>query len=229
MKKRNCKKLYVSVCALTLFILWTVLVCVADVRAIGPQGSSVGFSSLNEAAHRLTGVNMSLYIVTDWLGLVPFAVAAGFALLGFVQMIKRKSIARVDRDILALGGFYIAVVAAYLFFEAVTINYRPILIDGRLEASYPSSTTMLTLCVMPSAMMQLRKRIGNAFLGRCIAVTMGLFTAFMVIGRLISGVHWVTDIIGGILLSVGLVMAYGYACGRIANAEDEMSDQVKDA
>ena len=91
MKKRNCKKLYVSVCAFTLFILWTVLVCVADVRAIGPQGSSVGFSSLNEAAHRLTGVNMSLYIVTDWLGLVPFAVAAGFALLGFVQMIKRKS------------------------------------------------------------------------------------------------------------------------------------------
>ena len=125
-----------------------MLVCVADVRAIGPQGSSVGFSSLNEAAHRLTGVNMSLYIVTDWLGLVPFAVAAGFALLGFVQMIKRKSIARVDGDILALGGFYIAVVAAYLFFEAVAINYRPILIDGRLEASYPSSTTMLTLCVI---------------------------------------------------------------------------------
>ena len=100
------------------------------------------------------------------------------------------------------------VLAAYLFFEIVVINYRPTLIDGYLEASYPSSTTMLGMCVMPTAMMQLRTRIKNRVFRRCVMVLIAVFMAFMVIGRLISGVHWFTDIVGGALLSAGLVMIY---------------------
>ena len=151
---------------------------------------------------------MSLYVVTDWLGLVPIGVAFGFALLGLAQWIKRKSLLKVDRSILVLGVFYLVVIAAYVFFELVVINYRPTLIDGYLEASYPSSTTMLVMCVMPTAMMQFSARVKNTLFRRCVLFAIAVFIAFMVIGRLVSGVHWITDIIGGALLSAALVLIY---------------------
>ena len=151
---------------------------------------------------------MTLYVITDWLGLVPVAFGFGFAILGLAQWIKRKHILKVDYSILILGGFYIVVLAAYLFFEEVVINYRPVLINNYLEASYPSSTTLLVLCVMPTANMQLNNRIKNYNLRRIVSCTIKAFTAFIVIGRLLSGVHWLTDIIGGLLLSAGLVAMY---------------------
>ncbi len=197
-----------------VFVLWTVLVCFVDVRAIGPQESSVGFATLNGYIHDLTGVNMRLYVITDWLGLVPIGVAFGFAVLGLVQWIKRKSLLKVDRSILTLGGFYIVVMAAYILFEIVVINYRPTLIGGYLEASYPSSTTMLVMCVMPTAMMQFSKRIKNDLFRRCVMFIIIAFIVFMVIGRLVSGVHWITDIIGGALFSTSIVLMY-YSIGMV--------------
>ena len=202
-----------AICLSAAFVLWTVLVCCVDVKEMGPKGS-VGFATLNGWVHELTGVQMELYIITDWLGLVPIAVALGFAILGLAQLIGRKSLWKVDHSILALGVFYIIVMAAYIFFEVVVINYRPTLIDGYLEASYPSSTTMLVMCVMPTAAMQLNVRIKKTVLRRCAVITIVAFTAFMVIGRLVSGVHWITDIIGGALLSTGLVAVY-YSIGNI--------------
>lgn len=209
------KHLFISLALLAVFALWTAAICVIDVAAIGPQGSSVGFATLNSGIHGYTGVHMALYTITDWLGLVPVAFGFGFAILGMVQWIKRKSIAKVDHSILILGGFYIVVLSVYLLFEEIVINYRPILINGYLEASYPSSTTMLTLCVMPTAVMQLNERIQNIAVRRCIKIVIIAFIAFMVIGRLICGVHWFTDIVGGVLLSGGLVKGYLCAC-RIA-------------
>ena len=214
MEKKNSRLFWVGVGLLAVFVLWTVLIRFVDVEAIGPRQSSVGFATLNGYIHNLTGVNMSLYIITDWLGLVPIGVAFGFAVLGIVQCIKRKSLLKVDRSILTLGGFYIVVMAVYILFEIVVINYRPTLIDGYLEASYPSSTTILVMCVMPTAMMQLRTRIKNDLFRRCVMLTITVFITFMVIGRLVSGVHWITDIIGGALLSAGLVLMY-YSIGNI--------------
>ena len=202
------KKICTAICFLIAFVLWTVLVKSVEVKAIGPEGSSVGFSTLNKFIHELTGVNWFLYILTDWLGLVPIAVAFSFAILGLVQLIKRKSLRKVDYNILALGVFYIVVIAVYILFEIVVINYRPTLISGYLEASYPSSTTMLVMCVMPTAAMQMNMRIKNVIFRRCVVFIIIAFTAFMVIGRILSGVHWISDIIGGALFSVGIVMMY---------------------
>ena len=194
--------------ALTAFVFWTAAVRMVDVEKIGPRGSSVGFASLNRAVHELTGVHMELYTLTDWLGLVPIGLAAGFALLGLTQLLRRRSLLKVDRDILLLGGFYVLVLASYLFFEKAVVNYRPVLIDGYLEASYPSSTTVLVLCIVPTAMMQLSKRITNPWIRRGSLALLSVFAAGMVTGRLLSGVHWLTDIVGGILLSAGLVLLY---------------------
>ena len=210
MKKRS---LYIAIGLLAAFVLWTAAICLIDVQAIGPQESTVGFATLNRFVHNLTGVHMPLYTLTDWLGLVPIAFGLGFAVVGLVQWFKRKCICKVDYSILVLGGFYIVTIAAYLFFERFVINYRPVLIAGFLEASYPSSTTTLVMCVMPTAMMQLHARIKNPALRLCVTLAIAAFTLFMIVGRLLSGVHWLTDIIGGALLSAGLVMIYDSIIG----------------
>ena len=208
MKKETKKNFGITVILLGAFALWTAAVRLIDVQPIGPQGSAVGFATINGWVHSLAGVHMSLYTVTDWLGLVPIGVAMGFALLGLIQWIKRKHLRQVDYSIIVLGGFYLLVMAAYVLFEVVVINYRPVLINGYLEASYPSSTTMLVLCVMPTTLMQLNARIKNQTLKRWVGFGITAFILFMVIGRLLSGVHWFTDIIGGALLSASLVMLY---------------------
>ena len=208
MKEETKKNFGIAAILLGAFVVWTAAVRLVDVQPIGPQGSAVGFATINGWVHDLTGVHMALYTVTDWLGLVPIAFAIGFALLGLIQWVKRKHLRQVDFSILVLGGFYLLVMAAYVLFEVVVINYRPVLINGYLEASYPSSTTMLVLCVMPTTLMQLNARIKNQTLKRWVGFGITAFILFMVIGRLLSGVHWFTDIIGGALLSAGLVMLY---------------------
>ena len=205
MKKRS---IILPVCFLMAFLLWTILVCFADVKQIGPNGSSVGLATVNGFTHKLFGVNMGLYVITDWLGLVPVGFMFGFAVLGLIQWIKRKGISKVDRSILLLGAFYILVLAAYLLFEEFVVNYRPVLINGYLEASYPSSTTMLVMCVIPTSIMQLRTRIQKKSVRNIVCFMLAAFVVFMVIGRLISGVHWLSDIIGGALISAGLDLLY---------------------
>ena len=207
--KRSKKNLFAAgIGFLAAFVVWTVLVLCVDVEAIGPQGTNVGFATLNGFVHRLTGANMLLYEITDWLGIVPISVCLGFAVIGAVQWIKRKSLLMVDRSILLLGIFYVAVMAAYILFEFVVINYRPVLIEGCLESSYPSSTTMLVSCIMPTAIMQLEKYIKGKVLKRTVALITVMFVILMIVARLLSGVHWVSDIIGGILISTGLVLIY---------------------
>ncbi len=208
MKEEKQKDFCNAICMLVAFVMWTVAICIVDVQAIGPQESTVGFATINQFIHKLTGVHTVLYTITDWLGLVPIMIVIVFGTLGLVQWIKRKHLRKVDYSILVLGGFYIVVLAVYALFEMVVVNYRPVLINGYLEASYPSSTTMLVMCVMPTAIMQFNDRIKNDILKRYVVATIAVFIAFMVIGRLASGVHWFTDIIGGVLLSVGLVLLY---------------------
>ena len=218
MKKENKKNLCVAGSLFLLFILWTVVIHFVDVQKVGPKESAVGVATFNVFFHNLTGVHMIIYNITDWLGVVPFLIVLGFAILGAVQLIQRKSLFKVDYDILVLGGFYILVMVAYVLFEIFAINYRPILIDGCLEASYPSSTTLLVMCVIPTAIMQFHKRIQNKNMRNVVIIVLSVFMAFMVIGRLVAGVHWFTDIIGGALLSSSLVMLY-YSVNKIVEKE----------
>ena len=219
--KKFKSKIGLSAGLLTAFILWTIAVCRVDVKPVGPLGSCVGFAAMNQYVHNLTGVHLALYVLTDWLGLVPIGVCMAFAVLGLTQWIKRKSLWKVDRSIFVLGWFYVVTLAVFVLFEVFVVNYRPVLMDGILEASYPSSTTLLVMCVMPTAIMQLDVRVKNNGLRRCAKFTISVFIVFMVIGRLISGVHWVTDIIGGILLSAGLVMLYDSFSGLDVSAVTE--------
>lgn len=191
-----------------LFGLWTVLVQWVDVETIGETETQVGFSTLNGWFHRCTGVHLTLYTLTDWLGLVPIFICFLFAGLGLVQLIRRKHLFRVDIDLLLLGVYYIVVIGCYLLFEMIPINYRPIFIEGRLEASYPSSTTLLVVSVMPTLAFQASRRLKSKPAKWTLQILSAGFSIFMVVGRLISGVHWLTDIVGAVLLSTGLFRLY---------------------
>ena len=211
MKKTEKRDLAACATLLASFALWTLVILRVDVRAIGPKETSVGLAAFNGWFHRLTGVHMILYTVTDWLGLVPILVCVFFGGMGAVQLFRRKSLLKIDPDLILLGGYYLLVIAAYLFFEMIPINFRPVLIEGVLEASYPSSTTLLVLSVMPTLAFQAGKRLTGPSGRRTAAGFAVAFSTFMVIGRLVSGVHWVTDIIGSVLLSSGLFMMYRFS------------------
>ena len=203
------RDLTAGITLIVVFVIWTLLILHVDVQPVGVNKTNIGFAALNVWFHRLTGVHMGLYTVTDWLGLVPILICFCFGALGAVQLVKRKSLLRVDADIIMLGVYYVLIIFLYLLFEMIPLNYRPVLIDGMLEPSYPSSTGLLVLSVMPTLEFQTGRSAGRTV--RTIAsVFSAAFSLFMVAGRAVSGVHWFSDIIGSVLLSTGMFMLYRY-------------------
>ena len=208
MKRNGKKALCLGVSFIVVFVMWTVLILLVDVQPTGLNGTNIGFASLNQWFHKMTGVHMTVYTITDWLGLIPVFICMIFGGIGVAQLISRRSLFKVDYDIIILGTYYVVVILGYLIFEMIPINYRPILIEGVMEASYPSSTTLLVLCVMPTLMEQAEHRVKNVLVKRLVSIFTVCFSSFMVLGRLVSGVHWFTDIVGGMLLSAGLFYIY---------------------
>ena len=205
------KKLIASAVCFGLFLLLILLVKTVDVAAVGPEGSSVGLSKLNVSIHELFGVNLGWYKATNVLGYLAILIALGFAALGGLQLIYRRSVLKVDKEILLLGCLYVVTVLFYVFFEKVIVNYRPILMpDGEgLEASFPSSHTMLSCVILGSGLLLLKKYAKkNKTVQQVLTVVFAVMLALIVAGRLLSGVHWFTDVLGGILLSAALLNAY---------------------
>lgn len=203
------KKLFGAVITGGLFAGLIVMLGRYDVAPIAAGGTDIGFSHINKIVHDFTGVNMFWYDVTEYIGYATIGVCLLFALIGFVQMIKRRSLLKVDREILALGGLFAVTIGCYVLFEKIIINYRPIIMPGATEpeASFPSSHTMLVMTVMVAVMIisdRYVKGTGGALL-RFICFVVALVTAG---GRLWSGAHWLTDIIGAILLSATLLFIF---------------------
>lgn len=214
MRKKGIGRLIFGIFFLILFALLTVLVQKVDLQPIGPENKEVGFASINGPFHEMTGFHESLYNITDVMGSIPFLVCLIFAAVGLIQLIRRKSLGRVDQDIILLGIFYIVVIACFFVFQKLEVNYRPVLIDGRVEVSYPSSTTLLVISVFPTAMMQIKYRL-NKPLRTVLNLVLLIIGAFMVVARTIAGVHWLTDILGGALFGVGVVLLYAYYLRKV--------------
>ena len=209
--KKN-KNLILSIVFFSLFVVFMILVAVVDRQAIGPNNSIVGFAALNKWFADLVGVHMFLYTITDWASILPTATALVFAVIGAIQLIKRKKLTKVDSSILILAGFYFVDLIIYLFFNKVVINYRPVLIDGFLEPSFPSSTTLLSLTFMMFSIYQTDRLIKNKPARISVKVASIALMLFLVVGRVIAGVHWITDIIASLFLSLGLIFLYYYLC-----------------
>ena len=207
MSKR--RKLFLTTAIiLVIAIVYTLLVKNYDVRSIGPEDSSVGFAGINGLVHNALPYNETWYKITKYLGIVPFLICAFYGIHGLMQLIKYKSLKKVDKRLIYLLVFYILMGITYIFFEKVIINYRPVLEDGALEASFPSSHTLLAVCICSTSLLISKYYIKDKQMLRFFDCFTVILMAFLVIGRLISGVHWLTDIIGGIIISAFLVFLY---------------------
>ena len=204
MKKKN---IIISVILTIIAVVFTVLVCTFDVKNVGLNETSLGFSTINREIFESIGENSLLKTITDVLGYFALALVGFYGLVGLYQLIKRKSIFKVDREIILLGAFYVVVLGLYILFDKVVINYRPVLEDGLLESSYPSSHTLLTICVCISAIM-INNKLFKSDLTKIFNYFLILVAFVTVVGRLLAGVHWFTDIIGGIIISSALLMIF---------------------
>lgn len=183
MKKSGKQVLLFGGILIVAFAVWTALIQMVNVQPLGQNGTNIGFTTFNCWFHRLAGVNMTTYTITDWMGLIPLVVCLIFAGIGAVQLIKRRSLFKVDPDIIILGVYYVVVILAYLIFEMISINYRPILINGVMEASYPSSTTLLVLCVMLTLIEQIQRRLSSIAVKRIVTILAIAFGDYFFICR----------------------------------------------
>ena len=204
MKSTAKKSIITGFIFLITFVIFTLFVQTIDLQITPSTNTYIGFSTINIWFHNFTGVNMSLYDLTDWLSIIPLTVCLFHGMQGLRQLITRKNIFKVDGHILISGIYYIVVILCFVIFETFPVNYRPVLINAVCEALYPSSTTLLTLTVMPAFIFKLRIESTS----KIIPAIATAYTVVMVTARLFSGVHWLTDIIGGILLSAGLFYIY---------------------
>lgn len=206
--KMKKKSIIYAIIFTILALVFTVLIKIIDVKEVGPNASAVGFSTWNLAVHEMFGFNESLYKITEILGYIMFVFIAGYALVGFIQIIKRKSLFKVDRSIICLGGLMVAMLALYVLFDKLALNYRPMLLDGELEPSFPSSHTLFALCIAGGVILLNKDKFNTNKLAKIISILAMFLATFTVVGRMLSGVHWITDILGGILISAALLSIY---------------------
>ena len=208
-------KLFICFLSTVLFIAWIIIVKTVDVGNVGPRGSSVGLSLINSSFHDLwhyddCGYNKLWYSISKYIGYFGFAVVGCIGLFGLMQLIKRKSLKKVDKCILAVGGLYAVTVLFYVIFELVIVNYRPIIMPGKseLEASFPSSHTLMIMVIFISVMLLLKHYMNNSKLKLLMQFVCLIIIIAGVLGRVICGVHWFSDIIGGMLLASALLAGF---------------------
>ena len=208
-----------------LFIIWTVLVKVVDTAAIGPMDTVVGFSSVNGSVHNVLGTSDLWYSVSKILGYLAIALCGVFAVIGAVQLVQRKSLARVDKKLIAAGVIYLCVIIAYVLFDKLVINYRPVIMPDNTvpEASYPSTHAMLGCVGYGVGAILLPDYLNNNSLAGIVRAVCWVLAVLTVVSRLLSGVHWLTDIIGGIIISAFFLTLYYAAYRKIDYLEHKRS------
>ena len=197
-----------SACLSVMFVVFTLLVKFVDVAYVGMTGKEVGLSSFNRLVYESVDVSETFDKLGDVCMVLSILVVLFVVALGIYELVKNKSIKKVDKKIWSMGIIYALVVLIYVVFELICLNYRPVLIDGKLEASYPSSHVMLSLtilsCFLIFMLSKLKTKKQKAILGTLI----GLFMFVIVLFRVLSGMHWMTDIIASVILALMLAGWY---------------------
>ena len=210
---KKTKFLITTILLLMLTIFFIVTLKLVDVKPIGPQETRVGYATLNKAVFDKVGTSSLWLDVTKYMGYGCLAVAGLFTVLAVIQLIRRWSLSAVDRHFKGVIVLYLAVLVVEALFRYLVINRRPVLLPGETvpAPSFPSTHTMIACVAMGSAVMMIDYYVENSLAQALLQFFCILCMIILVGGRLLAGVHWLTDIIGGILISLVLLTTYrGY-------------------
>lgn len=206
--KKNKTSFTMSLILLAVSVIFTLLVAFVGRAPVGPENSEVDFAALNAALHDQFGYNTVFYGISSVLGYLTILTALINCVGYLANLIKKKDLRMVRADLTATLGIYILLAVLYLVFEFVVINYRPVILEEGLEASFPSTHSMLAIAVMFSAAQQVRTGMKESGIRNILILLCVLTGVLTPVTRFFSGVHWFTDILGGVLYGLFLTSLF---------------------
>jgi len=218
---RKKKNLTVAISLGILFVALTLSLLFIDVKVINETDKEIGLAFINKLSNNVS-YNEFLDKISDIFMILSIGFILFLAIKGLVQLVKRKNILKVDKEILVFGGVVVLMAVLWITFDRLfIINYRPILIDGELEASYPSTHIMIVTFTMLSSIDLLIKYIQNKKIRYTSSVTVWLCIGLTIVLRFASGMHWISDCLGGFILGAILYYVYFYIKEKFVGSQVE--------
>lgn len=208
MTQKQMKNIIKTLIWMIACVLFTIFAMTFDKKPIAPDGSPVGFGSINDFFFSIFGAHKVADVISDIFSVLSIAVALFFTILGLIQLIKRKNIFKVDMTVICMGIVYAITIALYILFILCPVNMAPYLEDGEATASFPSSHTMTIVAIFLTAAAWVGRKVKNARSAEIITYVLYGSSAVLVIFRLFSGAHWFTDIVGGVIYAFMLSSLY---------------------
>lgn len=154
--------------------------------------------------------------ITDIILIASIAVLGVFAILGLCQWIQRKSLKKVDKPLLAMLVPLIFMAATYIIFDKfLVLNTRP---NGSGEPSFPSTHTMVVATIFLCVALILPRYIKSKAAIITLDILMLALTILVCIGRVAANMHWISDVIGGLIFAVIFAVIYYLIIRRHKNA-----------
>lgn len=210
-------KYYLIVCATLLVAFLALWCCVVfvDVQRVGANDTTLGLASVNLAVFLLLGQDATWDYVTDWLTVVCILVGASVGAKAFFQAVMRKSVKKVDTELYVVLGCYLLALAFVALFEIVPVNYRPLLAQGNLQASFPSTHALICIVSVGETLFTATFRKCRKPLQLTICALFALCCVAVCLGRLLAGAHWLTDVVASVLLGGAIVALCGFLCQKV--------------
>ena len=210
-----------------IIFIWCFLYAVIMVIAlkfesgvpIGDLGS-INLRALNNGFRGLFGYEQggyfrSLYLITEGLGVVSILACLFWTGMGIKDLIKYRDINDVDKSIFATWLLYVLALIVWRVTLKISVSYAPVSVHPKsaLVVSFPCGNTFLIIISMCSSIyligyfLEEKKKLVLALRVACIAIL-----ALGIIFRTVSGVNWLTDILGAIGFAVPAVVLYSFIC-----------------
>ena len=207
---------WLSIAFFAAFVLWTILVKTVDVGEYY-NGTKLGFYHLNYKFGDLVtefGKYEFMRTVSDILLYVSFGYVGILVVIGVIQIIKYKSFKKINPIFFFLAGAYVLVVILYGFFELVHVNYAPDSLAENLKASYPSTHVFVGGCfyLLNSYVLLKFLWVKDDLFKTLIHLSTVILTCLLVLTRLLAVKHWLTDIIGSVILMLAVYFLFIGMC-----------------
>ena len=158
---------------------------------------------------------MQWNLISDIILITSLVTFAVFAVLGFFQWIKRKSLKKVDKELLWAILPLSLMAATYVIFEKfIILNVRP---NGSGEPSFPSTHTMVAATIFFITAIILPKYIKSRAARITLDLMMLIFIILVSIGRVLANMHWVSDVCAGLVFAAIFATIYYLIIRRYKN------------